>query len=201
MAKRNQPATDVPAADVPADASADTAATSRSREIPTADLDMSDFERRADRSEWITPRQAAEALGFDADRGMQRIRNAVKTRAEFTRGDNPAAPQLDNVVYVGVAGYEIPPYCYINRAALDRYAANIASDSANNGRAGRNGAKRWIIRVRPDQLDAVRATLIDGYGITLEVASTPKRKAGDDDQPAADGVAEHSDQPAEIAAD
>lgn len=211
--KKNQPAID-PNAEIDADnqpAAESTpaeSAESRKRADPVADLDMSEFERRDDRGDWLTFREAAEMLaangvaGFDADdldKGAQKIRNAAKTRGELSHDGG-------NLIYVGVRGYQIPPLGYLRRSAVTAYGATVASGPINNGRAGRNGAKRWIIRVKPEHEADVRALLADRYGIALEIASTPKTKS----TPAADAgqptpieaaIAAESDQPAEIAAD
>jgi hypothetical protein len=141
---------------------------------------MGDFERRDDRANWLTIKQAAAYLGIEPGK-EQSVRNAVRTRAEF-RGDS-------NVLLVGVEGYEIPPFTYINKAALDAYKAN--GKASTGSRVPKGGAKRWIIRLTPEQERAFRAGEINTSTLVLEVASTPKKKAApatDNGTPPAEGA-------------
>lgn len=119
---------------------------------------------------WYTARQATEYLGGDPNnqQDVTRVRNAIKNRAEFK---SPDAMRM-----VAIEGYDMPPLIYVSQGALDTYRENNVNGAATRVR---DGAKRWIIRLTPDQEKLFEETFGAQQGVKLEVASTPKKKKTD----------------------
>lgn len=143
-------------------------------------ISMEDFMTRADRASWLSVADAAKYLTDQrgaTDIDAQKMRNAANNRAEF-KADGAT-------LKVAVPGYDIKPLTYLHTSAVDLYHDNNASGNTRQGRVIANG-KRWIIRVKAADQDAVIAALAP-FGITLEVASAPHKK---DDAPAAEPNAE-----------
>lgn len=130
-------------------------------------LDMDAFQSRADRANFISIKQAAQRVNGDAyePKHDAAMRTAVNKRAEFKRAGA--------VLHVTVPGYEMKPLTYVAIDAVDAY--NGRDKSAATGRT-RGGAKRFIIRLTPDDQRAFAAGTLDTTKITLEVASQPKSK-------------------------
>jgi hypothetical protein len=161
MAKKDRNA---PNADTSTDATSNDQPAADATDAASAPIPMDDFMSRADRADWISVKDAATLIGGDMD--AQKMRNASNNRAEF----RAAGTKL----LVAVPGYDIRPLTYLHRAAVEAYQANNASGNTRAARISANG-KRWIIRVKDQDQSAVIDALA-AFGITLEVASTPKRK-------------------------
>lgn len=197
MAKKDRNAQN---ADQPTDATDQpTASAEGATDQPTdapAPISMEDFITRADRADWISVNDAATLIGVDS----QKMRNAANNRAEFKAEGATLS--------VAVPGYSIKPLTYLSRAAVALYQHNNETGNTRAGQIQANG-KRWIIRVKDSDREAVVAALA-AFGITLEVASTPKRKKGTDAAATAadvtggvDGetVAANADQPGDASAE
>jgi len=137
---------------------------------------MGAFERREDRDKYLSIRQAAQHIYGSAyePKNDQTVRNAAKKRDEFK---TPGA-----LINVAVEGYDIPPLTYLHIDAINAYhAANQASGGSRGGRKSPGGAKRYILRVTPDQKAMLETLFTNQEGLTglaFEVASTPKPKPG-----------------------
>src|SRR4026207_471668 len=106
---------------------------------------MGAFERREDRDQYLSIRQAAQHIygaAYDT-KNDQTMRSAAKKRDEFKA---PGA-----LINVTVEGYDIPPLTYLHIDAIDAWhAANQAGSGPKRGGA-HGGAKRHILRVTPEQ--------------------------------------------------
>ena len=158
---------------------------------------MGAFERREDRDQYLSIRQAAQHIYGAAyePKNDQTMRSAAKKRDEFKA---PGA-----LINVTVEGYDIPPLTYLHIDAIDAWhAANQAGSGPKRGGA-HGGAKRHILRVTPEQkamLETLFASQEGLTGLAFEAASTPKpRKSATNVTPAAnaDGPTDavSSDQP------
>jgi hypothetical protein len=112
---------------------------------------------------YLTVKKAAARIGVD----VQKLRNAINNRKEFKTAGA--------VAYVPVEDYDIPPLIYVKPEAVDLYAANNASGNVASVGRLKDGRKRWIIRIKPEDEGAVRE-LLASFGTDLEVASAPHKK-------------------------
>lgn len=157
-------------------------------------ISMSDFMTRPDRADWLSIREAARRINGDAydAKHDQTVRNAAKKNAIFSTPDARVSVEVD--------GYDIPPLTYLHVAAIDAYAAQLADPSKASGRT-HGGAKRWIVRLTPDQVDAFNAgTLaLDKSFVTLEAVQSGERKPkASNAAPAVDGAVSSDAPPADI---
>jgi hypothetical protein len=136
---------------------------------------MGAFEKRTDRDQYLTIRQAAQHIYGSAyePKNDQSVRNALKKRDEFKA---PGA-----LINVTVEGYDIPPLTYVHVDAVNAYHAANQTGGTSRGRLARGGAQRFILRVTPDQKAALETLFAsqDGLtGLTFEPASTAKPRKG-----------------------
>lgn len=155
-------------------------------------ISMSDFMTRDDRADWLSIREAAKRIHggeYDAKHD-QTVRNAAKK--------NPIFSTPDARVSVEVDGYDIPPLTYLNVAAIDAYHEQLADPSKASGRT-HGGAKRWIVRLTPDQVAAYNAgTLALTHDVApLEAVQSGERKPkASTAAPAVDGAVSSDAPPA-----
>lgn len=138
-------------------------------------ITMPEFERLPDRGNWLTVKEAAAKLSSDTGAAVDpvKLKNAVRNRAEFK------AP--GSVYAVSIPGYDMRPLTYVSVEAISAYQANNASGIGTRAARVIANGKRWIVRVKEQDREAVAAALAP-FGIVLEVASAahkPKVKATD----------------------
>lgn len=143
---------------------------------------MEEFMQRDDRAGYLSLKQAAAHIGIAGK--DQVVRNAIKHRDEFK--------PFDAVIFVKIEGYDMQPLTYVKRDALDLYHQHGRQPARNTRAPG--GAKRFIVRLTPDQRAAFEAGTLNTTTIKLETASAPHKKkdaapaAGDPQQMTIEGA-------------
>lgn len=106
-----------------------------------------------------------------------KVRNAVR--------NNPIFKEEGAVILVDIEGTDYPPIQKISSAAAHKWFDELRSPKATLVSRARTDGQKYVIRVKPDQINAI-TELLSAHGITLAKANTAKPKAK---QAAIDGVA------------
>lgn len=139
----------------------------------------------------MTIKQAAEYLGVNT----QTFRNTIKNRPEFTAAGVTIRVPIEGSDYSLVK---------ISKSAIDAYASNRGN--SDNVRM-RDGTRKFILKLTPDQIEAFKAGTLDTTAIELvpasqravkpemaTEASEPTEDQGDNDLADASNETEDEDQ-------
>lgn len=177
---------------------ADNAANGGSADVPAVDATPADDGVRPAPYDaaWINVAAAAKR----AEVTTQTVRNAYREHAAFTPevDGNPRPAYFTTKMvdaFGNVTDYDV---VYLDSAAVDAWIVARAEKAASGGNIGgkHGGAKRRIIRLTQDQIDALPKndagnpfiTLADGTAVVVETPAMGKKAADADDAAPANGV-------------